>query len=334
MPLFWRHSKLDPEAQRLISISDQRRLLEHLELGDVERWLAQQHQSGRHRIALEHWHPQAAPDWLWSLGLPLLSLAEKWRGKRRLIGFSALPGCGKTTLGQWIEAAAKALDLSVQVVSLDDFYFEAERLDEAMRGNPWGVPRALPGSHDLGLLQGCLKTWRQGEKVLMPCFDKAKRQGRGDRSGWRRCAADLLIFEGWFVGCRPNADAAASEPHLESPLTPQELEWRLKLQPVLANYEPTWSCFDQLWQLRATDFNAPWRWKRQQEATLEEERGVSLSNADLDRFIRMILCSLPSSSFHTMRADVVVEVDPDRTLRRIHLPGAIQDSASSDSLTG
>ena len=334
MPLFWRHSKLDPEAQRLISISDQSRLLQHLELGDVERWLAQQHQSGRHRIALEHWHPQAAPDWLWSVGLPLLSLAEKWRGKRRLIGFSALPGCGKTTLGQWIEAAAKALDLSVQVVSLDDFYFEAERLDEAMRGNPWGVPRALPGSHDLGLLQECLKTWRQGENVLMPCFDKAKRQGRGDRSGWRRCTADLLIFEGWFVGCRPNADVTADEPHLESPLTPQELEWRLKLQPVLANYEPTWSCFDQLWQLRATDLNAPWRWKRQQEATLEAERGVSLSNADLDRFIRMILCSLPSSSFDTMRADVVVEVDPDRNLRRIHLPGAIQDSPSSDSLTG
>ena len=172
MPLFWRHSKLDPEAQRLISISDQRRLLEHLELGDVERWLAQQHKSGRHRIALEHWHPQAAPDWLWSVGLPLLSLAEKWRGKRRLIGFSALPGCGKTTLGQWIEAAAKTLDLSVQVVSLDDFYFEAERLDQAMRGNPWGVPRALPGSHDLGLLQECLKTWRQGEPVLMPASTK------------------------------------------------------------------------------------------------------------------------------------------------------------------
>ena len=334
MPLFWRHSKLDPEAQRLISITDQRRLLQHLELGDVERWLAQQHQSGRYRIALDHWHPQAAPDWLWSVGLPLLSLAEKWSGNRRLIGFSALPGCGKTTLGQWIEAAAKALDLSVQVVSLDDFYFEAKRLDEAMRGNPWGVPRALPGSHDLGLLQECLETWRQGENVLLPCFDKAKRHGRGDRSGWRRCAADLLIFEGWFVGCRPNADVTADEPHLESPLTPQEMEWRLKLQPVLAQYEPTWNCFDQLWQLRATDFNAPWRWKRQQEATLEAERGVSLSNADLDRFIRMILCSLPSSSFHTMRADVVVEVDPDRTLRRIHLPSSTQDSPSSDSLTG
>ena len=325
---------MDPEGQRIIPSSDQQRLLQHLELGDVASWSAQQRNSGRHRVALDHWHPRAAPDWLWSVGLPLLSLGDQWLGERRLLGLSALPGCGKTTLGQWIEAAAKELGLSIQVVSLDDFYFEAERLDAAISGNPWGVPRALPGSHDLELLQECLQVWRQGDHVLMPCFDKAKRQGRGDRSGWRRCDADLLLFEGWFVGCRSNADPTADEPHLEFPLTPEELEWRQKLQPVLALYEATWSCFDQLWQLRATDFNAPWRWKRQQEATLQAERGASLSSSELDRFIRMILCSLPSSSFQTMRADVVVEVDPDRNLKRIHLQGAIQDSPSSDSLTG
>ena len=325
---------MDPEGQRFISNSDQQRLLQHLELGELEIWFSEQRRSKRHQVALYQWHPKAAPDWLWSVGLPLLSLAEQWQGERRLLGLSALPGCGKTTLGQWIEAAAKALGLSIQVVSLDDFYFEADRLDVAMRGNPWGVPRALPGSHDMELLQDCLERWRQGQEVLVPCFDKAMRQGRGDRNGWRRCNADLLIFEGWFVGCRSNVDSAADEPHLETPLTLQELEWRQKLQPVLAHYEASWSCFDQLWQLRAIDFNAPLLWKRQQEATLQVERGASLSNSELERFIRMILCSLPSSSFRQMPADVVVEVGPDRTLRRIHLPGGIQDSASSGSLTG
>ena len=325
---------MDPEGQRFIPSSDQQRLLEHLGLGDLESWQAQQRMSRRHQVALDQWHPKAAPDWLWSVGLPIQSLAEQWQGERRLLGLSALPGCGKTTLGQWIESAAKALGLSIQVVSLDDFYFEADRLDAAMGGNPWGVPRALPGSHDLELLQDCLRQWRQGQDVLMPCFDKAKRQGRGDRDGWRCCKADLLILEGWFVGCRSTADSSADEPHLEEPLTPEELKWRQKLQSVLARYEATWECFDQLWQLRARDFNAPLLWKRQQEATLQLERGASLSDSDLERFIRMILCSLPSSSFQTMRADVVVEVDPDRTLRRIHLPNATQDSPSSDSLTG
>ena len=334
MPLFWRPSKLDPEGQRLIPSDDQQRLLQHLDLGDAVTWFAEQRKTERHQVALDHWHPEAAPDWLWSVGLPVLGLAEQCQGERRLLGLSALPGCGKTTLGQWIEAAAEALGLSIQVVSLDDFYFEADRLDAAMHGNPWGVPRALPGSHDLELLKNCLQRWRQGQEVLMPCFDKAKRQGRGDRNGWRRCNAHLLILEGWFVGCRSTGGLSSDEPHLDTPLSPQELEWRQKLQPVLAKYEAIWDGFDQLWQLRAKDFNAPLLWKRQQEATLQAQKGASLSASELDRFIRMILCSLPSSSFQDMLADVVVEVDPDRTLRRIHLPNVIQDSPSSDSLTG
>ena len=325
---------MDPEGQCVIPSRDHQRLLKHLGLGEASTWMSAQRKAKRHRVALDRWHPNAAPDWLWSVGLPLLHLAEQSQGQRRLIGLSALPGCGKTTLGQWIEAAAQVLGLSLQVVSLDDFYFDADRLDAAMLGNPWGVPRALPGSHDLELLQDCLLHWRQGQEVLLPCFDKSKRHGRGDRSGWRHCDADLLILEGWFVGCRSGEDPAVAELHLETPLTSEELRWRRKLQPVLADYEAIWSDFDQLWQLRANDFNAPLLWKRQQEETLQKQRGVSLPDSELERFIRMILCALPSSSFQQMRADVVVEVDPDRTLRRIHLPGAIQESPSSDSLTG
>ena len=324
---------MDPEGQCSIPRGDQQRLLRYLGLGDATSWAAAQRREKRHCVALDRWHPNAAPDWLWSVGLPVLSLAEQSHGHRRLIGLSALPGCGKTTLGLWIEAAADVLGLSLQVVSLDDFYFEADRLDAAMHGNPWGVPRALPGSHDLRLLHDSLLHWRQGQEVLLPCFDKSKRKGRGDRSGWRCCDADLLILEGWFVGCSSVRNPAAEEPHLKTPLTPQELDWRQKLQPVLAEYEAVWNSFDQLWQLRANDFNAPLLWKRQQEATLQEQRGASLSTPELERFIRMILCSLPSSSFQQMAADVVVEVEPDRSLRRIHLPRVIQDSPSSDSLT-
>ena len=325
---------MDPEGHRFIPSHEQHRLLQHLDLGDSLSWTARQREVQRHQVALERWHPEAGADWLWSVGLPILSLAEQWKGQRRLLGLSALPGCGKTTLGQWIEASAEILGLSIQVVSLDDFYFEADLLDAAMQGNPWGVPRALPGSHDLELLSDCLLQWRQGREVTLPSFDKSKRGGRGDRSGWRRCDSDLLILEGWFVGCESADEPAATESHLDPPLKPEELAWRAQLQSELTRYETIWSSLDQLWQLRASDFNAPLIWKRQQESTLQAERGDSLPDADLERFIRMILCSLPSSCFQQMRADVVVEVDPDRTLRRIHLPKASQDSPSSDSLTG
>ena len=95
------------------------------------------------------WPEGAHSDWLWSLGLPILTEVMRHQGQRWLLGFSALPGCGKTSLGHWLEAAAERLGLSLQVMSIDDFYFSADALDRSMQGNPWGVPRALPGSHEL-----------------------------------------------------------------------------------------------------------------------------------------------------------------------------------------
>ena len=51
-----------------------------------------------------------------------------------------------------------------------------------MAGNPWGVPRAIPGSHDLELMATALDQWRETGVLNAPRFDKSLRQGRGDRS--------------------------------------------------------------------------------------------------------------------------------------------------------
>ena len=54
--------------------------------------------------------------------------------------------------------------------------------------------------------------------VSLPDIDKALRQGRGDRSGWRRCTADVIVLEGWFVGVRPtdNNGSATTSPSQRS----------------------------------------------------------------------------------------------------------------------
>ena len=36
---------------------------------------------------------------------------------------------------------------------------------EAMAGNPWSVPRALPGSHDLKLMEEALDHWLKSGKL-------------------------------------------------------------------------------------------------------------------------------------------------------------------------
>ena len=129
---------MDPDGQRDLPVFDQQRLLHHLGVADPMAWEQQWRSSGLLETTLDLWPASASPDWLWSLGLPLLTEAARGRTQRHLIGLSALPGCGKTTLGHWLERAAQQLGLPLQVVSIDDFYFDAERLDQAMRGNPWG----------------------------------------------------------------------------------------------------------------------------------------------------------------------------------------------------
>ena len=318
MPLFWRPSRLDPEARQLIPADDQRNLLRFLGIENPHQW----RQSWIHqdlKLGLDAWHPNSSADWLWSLGLPILTLAREQRSRKRLIGLSALPGCGKSSLGHWLETAAHNLGLSLQVVSIDDFYFPAEQLERSMQGNPWGVPRALPGSHDLDLLQHTLEQWRQGLPVQSPCFDKALRDGRGDRSGWRACDADLLVLEGWFVGCQAGYEPSKHEKGLDPLLTTSEMAYRKRLEEILQRYQNVWDQLDQLWQLRATDHQSPQLWKRQQEDAMRTARGSSLNGSALDGFIRMILTAIPSEILQNIPADVVIDVDPNRDLTRIHL---------------
>ena len=163
----------------------------------------------------------------------LLTLAEQASTQGRcLIGLSALPGCGKTTLGVWLEEAAKTLGLSFQVVSIDDFTWPVQS-SSIDGGEPRGVPRAIPGSHELELMATTLAAWKAGESVQLPCFDKALRHGRGDRSGWLlRCLGAAL--EGWFVGCEPldeNDEIHRGSEHLDPPLQDGEFEYRPMVQP-------------------------------------------------------------------------------------------------------
>ena len=299
-------------------------LIEALTGTTLTRWQQQWLDRRAQALAADQWAPGTESDWLWCLGLPLLSQAEQaiHASDRLLIGLNALPGCGKTTFGNWLQAAATELGDSIQVISIDDFYLPAEQMDLAMAGNPWGVPRALPGSHDIHLMADCLSRWKQGETVLMPRFDKALRGGRGDRFGSSNCDADVLLVEGWFLGCSPlqtNQDLSGGSDHLSAPLTAAELSFRRRVQTELSRYQPIWDQFDTLWQLAATDFNAPERWKRQQEMTQQKERGPGLSESAVTAFIRMIQTAIPATSYALDQASVVIDLDPERRFRRIRV---------------
>ncbi len=257
-------------------------------------------------------------DWIWGICIPLLSDINKnllRNKKRKIYGISALPGCGKTSLGRWLEAAGKELNVSIKVISLDDFYLPGIELDKAMQGNPWGVPRGLPGSHSISLLEQSLDIWLSSGFLKAPKFDKALRNGCGDRSGFLECNPDLLVLEGWFLGCCPiNNDfsEAISNDSLSITLTEKEKLYRERIQKILIQYLSIWNRIHRIWHIKPIDYSSTCQWKIEQEKEMLLKRGAALKGDSLKSFVRMIQCSLPEESLMNIDADVVVEINNQR----------------------
>ncbi|WP_320667509.1 uridine kinase [Prochlorococcus sp. MIT 1307] len=309
-------ASIDPEIS--FPIQPFEKLLQDLGWSEPLKWLTHWLNRGGTNIASSDWPRGIRSDWVWGLGLPLLSEVERFLTTTTeyvLIGISGLPGCGKTSLGHWLEASARKMNWPIAVISLDDFYLPAEDMVKAMKGNPWKVPRGLPGSHSIELIESTIDNWRKDGNLVAPQFDKALRNGLGDRSGWRRANPKVLIIEGWFLGCpvisQFSEDIEINNDFLAK-ISKNEIEYRQRVQEALAKYQPIWNRFNRLWHLKASQYNSIASWKTQQEKNMLKERGTSLQGQSLDLFIRMIQTSLPYQSLLSINSNVVARVDSTR----------------------
>ena len=272
-------------------------------------------------IINKYWKPGTRLDWKWSLTLPFFSLLENYISTIKnpiIIGFSGLPGSGKSTLGLWIDRVAKDLFLDIKVISLDDFYLPAKEMDIAISGNPWNVPRGFPGSHSLDLLHQSLDTFLETGVLISPTFKKSLRNGRGDRSGWTRFKPKILILEGWFVGCEPVSDLLKlddlSEYEFSLSLSQNEKDYRILIQDSLLEYSKIWKKFDKIWHLRSTSFKNTVLWKSQQEDEMIKLKGSGLRGTNLKNFVRMIQTSIPHKSLSFINSDTTVEINQNRRI--------------------
>jgi D-glycerate 3-kinase len=182
-----------------------------------------------------------------------------------------------------------------------------------MAGNPFGVNRVPPGSHDAPLLLERLQRWRSEGVLQLPRFDKTLRDGAGDRmveapSGEAAATTDALVLEGWLMGCRPlgaaglRAAGVAAGMELAAGLAPlgaDEAAWLPHWDRQLEAYGPLFDLCDGLWVLRPLDWGLPRRWRFQAEARqrrLQRQNHQAdgwLKPAELDRLVRSSLASLP-----------------------------------------
>ena len=273
----------------------------------------------RQSIAEKYFKPKTKSDLKWSLSFPLFSLLEKYINTKKspiIFGFSGLPGSGKSTLGFWIDKVARELNMDIKVISLDDFYLPGHEMDIAMNGNPWNVPRGIPGSHSLDLLNETLEVFLKTGIISSPTFDKSLRDGKGDRSGWCECKAKVLILEGWFVGCEPVSDLikidSLSDRKYNLSLSQDEKDYRKCIQESLVKYSKIWKKLDKVWHLKSSHFNNTIMWKMQQEEEMIKSKGTGLKGNSLLDFIRMIQVSIPQQSLSFINSDTTVEINQNR----------------------
>ena len=265
----------------------------------------------------QFWNNKVNDDWIWGLALPLLSQAYKFQNNfsdRKIIGISALPGTGKTTLGKWLEAISLKLNFKIAVISIDDFYLPSDQMKLAIKNNPWNVSRGFPGSHSVKLMHEKLLSWKINSELNVPVFDKSLRNGLGDRSHWRSDNPDLLILEGWFLGIEPLSIDIDHQSIKSLMLSSQESFYRLKIQKSLHDYLDVWSLIDNIWHLKPLKFEYMNMWKSYQEKEMLLLKGNALQDEKLSNFLRMLNVSIPRKSFDLINSYAMLLIDQERNL--------------------
>ena len=219
----------------------------------------------------------------------------------------------------WINSVARELNIDIKVISLDDFYLPGKEMDLVMHGNPWNVPRGFPGSHSIELLNHSLDTFLKTGVIKFPTFDKSLRDGKGDRTGWCELKSNVLILEGWFVGCHPISPLIDihEEDNFNLRLSQVEKEYRLSIQESLTLYSQIWKKFDKIWHLKSSKFNNTVLWKTQQEIEMIKLKGSGLKGNNLSDFIRMIQASIPQDSLSFIKSDTTIEINQNRRIKNL-----------------
>ncbi|HJP67561.1 MAG TPA: kinase [Sphingomicrobium sp.] len=239
-----------------------------------------------------------------------------WPRKPLVVGLCGAQGSGKST----VSAALTANFKGSVTFSIDDLYLgRAARSALAKRIHPLLATRGVPGTHDPMLGVEVLDTLKRGRSVAIPHFDKAS-DDRVPCEEWSHVepGCELVIFEGWCVGARPQeaVDLVAPVNALEAE-EDSDGRWRRFVNDELAGaYQQLFSCIDMLVLLAAPSWETILGWRLQQEHELSAERPNGAGVMDdhqvarfvshYERLTRHILAEMPG------RADVLVYLNQSR----------------------
>ena len=257
-------------------------------------------------------------------------VADHVEDRTLVLGLNGAQGTGKSTLARLLQRLlGRVHGVRAAIVSLDDLYLSrAQRVERAQTIHPLLATRGVPGTHDVDLGIRVLRCLREGRPIALPRFDKAKdeRHRVADWPPWKgRC--DLVIFEGWCMGARPQRadELEASVNELERAEDPTG-DWRWYVNRELGRrYQALFAELDMLVMLRPPSFDEVYTWREEQEARLRAaEAGPEvMTPAEVRRFV-MHFERLTRFMWEEMpaRADAVIDLGEDHCPTGVELGDA------------
>ncbi|MGK7898985.1 MAG: glycerate kinase [Xenococcus sp. (in: cyanobacteria)] len=269
---------------------------------------------------------------MWNLWLPIaVNLAElrQQLGRTPIQGILGGQGTGKSFLASILRLLLSHLGYTTVNLSLDDIYKTHTERFKLQKTDPRLIWRGPPGTHDiyLGLrvLENCLQK-NSFEQILIPRFDKSAHNGEGDRGKPEAITqADIVLFEGWFVGVRP-----IEETIFDNPLPPitskQDIRFAKDNNERLKAYVPLWEKLDSLFVLYPLDYRFSKQWRKEAEHKMIATGKTGMSDQDIENFVDYFWRALHPELFidplckRADLVDLVIEIEENHNYSKIYKP--------------
>ena len=323
-------SNIDTSDLKAINtIIDQRSQLLRLSYPKISQELT------NHNIKLDP--PSIIFPLLWHYWLPLaqrLASQQQQLGRPLIQGLLGGQGTGKTTLGFILNILLSYFDKTFLNISLDDLYKTYSDRQKLRDRRPELIWRGPPSTHDIDLGIQVLQKLRdrhpeEPEAIAIPRFDKSLHNGAGDRIQPEiSYNADIILFEGWFVGMRP-LPISAFQDFIPPILSESDRQLAIACNANLYDYLPLWDYLDSLIVLVPEDYNYSLQWRIEAERKLVNSGKTGMSDPEITQFVEYFWKALHPELFMPRMidrdhpascADLVVEIS------RSHLPTRIYSS--------
>ena len=247
----------------------------------------------------EHQLPHTYADDVALFMLPITrQLFKKLQDVPLIVGIQGSQGSGKSTSAAFLKLLLESeFSLCVEICSIDDFYMSRnERQTLAQNIHPLLQTRGVPGTHHTDLIAQQFKRFKSRKTHTLPQLDKSTDDPKPENE-WLTThdSADILIFEGWCVGLKPQTSEklAIASNELEQS-EDSNGEWRSYVNKKLAKeYAEIFSQLDELIVLQAPSFDCVYEWRQLQEnkliaslKTQQKSTDLTLGPEQIKRFIQ------------------------------------------------